>query len=187
MLDIDVQVFGGVRIQRRCQNAAVAERARAELHAALHPGDDLFVVQIADGAIEQFVRRQQIVEAQFAILQHLLDLLRPSSSGRGKDRSATRASSGRRRCSRRRTRRRARFRRCPPRAARTRCLDSSSELMSSAFIARPPATHRFSAGPAIRSTSVFDGVLQPGRERRSECFGNCRRRRRCQVASRTSR
>ena len=70
----DVEVFGGVRVQRRGQDAAVAERTRPKLHAALHPGNDLLGIQIAHGAIEQFVGGHQIVEAQFAILQYLLHL-----------------------------------------------------------------------------------------------------------------
>ena len=74
MLDEDVQVLGGIRIERRGQNAAVAQRARAELHAAVHPGDDLVVVQLLHGGVDHFVGGQQVVEAQLAVLEHLLDL-----------------------------------------------------------------------------------------------------------------
>ena len=74
MLDEDVQVLGGIRVQRRRQNAAIAERARSELHAALHPGDDLVVVELRHGAIDDFVGGDQVVEAQLAVFQHLLDL-----------------------------------------------------------------------------------------------------------------
>ncbi len=76
MLDVDVQVLCRVRIQRRGKNAAVTQSARAELHAALHPGNDLVVVQGANGQIYQFAFGQQITEAQLAIFDHFLDLLR---------------------------------------------------------------------------------------------------------------
>ena len=83
MLDEGVQVLGGVRIERRGQDAAVAQRARAEFHAALHPGDDLVVVQLRDRGIDQFVRGEQVAEPQLAVLQHLLDF------GRGEARPQT--------------------------------------------------------------------------------------------------
>src|ERR1017187_3929551 len=46
MFDEEVEVLGGIGVERRSQNAAVAEGARAELHPAVHPGDDLVVVQL---------------------------------------------------------------------------------------------------------------------------------------------
>ena len=76
MLDEGVQVLGGVRVERRRQDAAVAQRARAEFHAAVHPGHDLVVVQLRHGGIDHFVRGQQVAEAQLAVFEHLLDLRR---------------------------------------------------------------------------------------------------------------
>ena len=82
MLDKDVQILGGVRIQRRRQDAAIAQRARPELHAALHPRDDfVLAVQIAHRAIQQFVGGHQIVEPQLAIFQNLFHFSGRNSSG----------------------------------------------------------------------------------------------------------
>src|SRR5205823_6032623 len=66
----------GIRIERGCQNAAIAQRARAKLHAAMHPGDDAVIVDLAYSRLDQFLGREQIAEVQLAILQHLLSLLR---------------------------------------------------------------------------------------------------------------
>ena len=74
MLDEDVQVLGGIGVQGRCQNTAVAERARTELHAALHPGNDLVVVELRHGAFHDFVGGDQVMEAKLAVFQHLLDV-----------------------------------------------------------------------------------------------------------------
>src|SRR5271163_2140896 len=54
MFDKNVEVLGGIGIQGRRENASIAERARAEFHAALHPGDNLLAVDLADGALHQF-------------------------------------------------------------------------------------------------------------------------------------
>ena len=75
MLDEDVQIFGRIRIERRRQNAAIAQRARAEFHAALHPRDDLVLAQHAHGRRQQFVGGAQVLKAQLAVFEHLFDLL----------------------------------------------------------------------------------------------------------------
>ena len=63
VLDEDVQVLGGIRVERGCQNATVAEGARAELHAALQPGDNAVVVQLLDGVADDLVGRDHVMEA----------------------------------------------------------------------------------------------------------------------------
>ena len=60
MLDEDVQVFGGIGIERRRQDAAIAQRARAELHAALHPGHNLVLAQTLHGLGQHIVGGAQI-------------------------------------------------------------------------------------------------------------------------------
>ena len=82
MLDESVEVLGGIRIERRSQDAAVAQRARAEFHAAVHPGDDLVFVQLRHGGGDQFVVGQQVMEAQLAVLEHPLDLAGGDRPGR---------------------------------------------------------------------------------------------------------
>ena len=70
-----VEVFGGIRIERRRQDAAIAQRARAELHASVHPGDDAVLIDLGDGGFDQLAGGEQVTEAQLAIFEHLLDLL----------------------------------------------------------------------------------------------------------------
>ncbi len=76
MLDVNIQIFGGIGIERRGQNAAVAQRARPELHAPLHPRQDLVLAQQAHRVRQQLIGRAQVVKAQLAVLQHLLDFFR---------------------------------------------------------------------------------------------------------------
>ena len=45
-----------------------------ELHAALHPGNDLVVVELRHGAFHDFVGGDQVMEAELAVFQHLLDV-----------------------------------------------------------------------------------------------------------------
>src|SRR6185437_8356042 len=73
VLDERVQVHSGVGVERRGENAAVAERARAELHAAVHPGDDLVFLKLGHGGRDQFVDRDHVVEVQLAVFEYLLD------------------------------------------------------------------------------------------------------------------
>src|SRR5215471_7133594 len=73
VLDENVQVFGGIRVQRRRQDAAIAERSRAELHAALHPRQDFLFPQKPHRARQELMGGAQILEAQLAVLQHFLD------------------------------------------------------------------------------------------------------------------
>ena len=75
VLDIGVQVLRGIGIKRRRQDAAVAQRARPELHAPVHPGHDFVIAQARDGGVDQLFVCQQVSEPQLAILQHLLHLL----------------------------------------------------------------------------------------------------------------
>ena len=44
VFDINVEIFGGIRVEGLGENAAVAQRARAKFHAPLHPGDYFVVV-----------------------------------------------------------------------------------------------------------------------------------------------
>ena len=74
MLDVRVQIFSGIRVVRRGQNAAVAQRARAKLHAAMHPSDDLVLAELSYGRIDQLIGRQQIAKSQFAVFEYALDL-----------------------------------------------------------------------------------------------------------------
>ena len=49
-------------------------RARgAELHAAVHPGDNFVVAQLRHGGGDDFVVGEQIVETQLAVFEDLLD------------------------------------------------------------------------------------------------------------------
>ena len=73
MLDEDIQILRGVGIERRRQNAAIAQCARAELHPPLHPGDDLVVAQLGHGGLDQLLVGQQVAEAQLAVFEHLFD------------------------------------------------------------------------------------------------------------------
>src|SRR6476620_10058908 len=75
MLDVRIEVLRGIRIERRSQDAAVAQGSGAELHSPVHPGDDAVIIELAYGRFNQLFGREQIAEVQFAILQHLLDLL----------------------------------------------------------------------------------------------------------------
>ena len=62
-----IQVFGGVGIERRGQDAAVAEGARPELHAAMHPGHDAVLGKLRNGRFDGFLGGQDVAEAQLAI------------------------------------------------------------------------------------------------------------------------
>ena len=57
-LDALVQGVLHVRAARVGEDAAAAQRARAELHAALEPADDLAVGQLARGAVDQLALRR---------------------------------------------------------------------------------------------------------------------------------
>ena len=48
---------------------------RAELHASLEPGDDLVIPEPFNRRLNDFVVGHQIPVAQFAVLEHLLDLV----------------------------------------------------------------------------------------------------------------
>ena len=50
VFDKGVQVFSGVGVLGRSKNAAIAQRAGAELHAALHPGDDAVILNWSTAA-----------------------------------------------------------------------------------------------------------------------------------------
>src|SRR3954471_5890463 len=74
MLDEGVQVFGGIRIAGRSENASVAQRARAELHSPLHPRHDAVLLQQLHGGSDEFWHGGQQTEAQLAVFEYLLDL-----------------------------------------------------------------------------------------------------------------
>ena len=73
-LDVDVEVLGGIGIERGGEDAAIAEGARAELHAALEPGDDLVVVEAAHGGVDDGLIGGEVAEAELAVFEDLLDL-----------------------------------------------------------------------------------------------------------------
>ena len=73
MLDEDVEVLGGIGIERRRQDAAITESARAKLHPPLHPSDNLPLAQHAHSLRKYIVGRAQILKTQFAVFQNLLD------------------------------------------------------------------------------------------------------------------
>ncbi len=75
MLDEEVQIFGGIGVEWRRKDTAIAKRPGSELHAALHPSDDFFRVEIADRAIDQLASRQQVAESELAVLEDFLDFL----------------------------------------------------------------------------------------------------------------
>ncbi len=75
VLDVDVEVLRRVGIERRSQNGAVAQSARPELHAALHPGHDPVLRQLIERGCQQLLARGEEAEAELAVFEHLLDLL----------------------------------------------------------------------------------------------------------------
>ena len=175
MLDEGVQVLGGVRVERRRQDAAVAQGARAELHAAVHPGDDLVVVQLRDGGIDHFVGGEQVAEPQLAVFEHLLDLAGGEGRAQAERFHAGRgAPAGRRVCQVSSTAPMA----VPalPAAGCTKTLPlpkrCSSADTSSAFSPSPPARHRFSAAPGHPDHGLFDGPLDARGDVGAQRFGN---------------
>ena len=179
MLDEDVQVLGGIRVERRRQNAAVAQRARAEFHAAVHPGHDLVVVQLRHRGVDDLVGGQQVAEAQLAVLQHLLDFGGGKGRAQAERVAAPRAAPAGRRRARRPAPRRWPSRRCPPPAARTRSRSRS------AFRAPKPAARSAPARrpgtdcrplPAMRITAASTARWMPAATCGAHRFGNRRRR-----------
>src|ERR1700733_9377587 len=73
VLDEGVEIFGRVGVLGRGQNAAIAESARAELHAPLHPGDDAVFLQAIDRRTDHLGSGGQHAEAQLTVFEHLLD------------------------------------------------------------------------------------------------------------------
>ena len=164
VLDEDVEVLGGIGIERRSQDAAVAQRARAELHAAVHPGHDLVVVQLRHGGSDQFVHGEHVAEAQLAVFEHLLDFGARCRRGPGRGYRAARAAS---------------WRQAPcqvsstapmavpalPEAGCTNTFSKperfSSAETSSAFRPRPPARHRLRPLPAMRITAASTAFWMP--------------------------
>src|SRR5260370_24441251 len=74
MLDERVQILSGIRIERRRQDAAIAESTGAELHAALHPGHDAVLAQLRDRGLDHLFASEQVTKAQLAVFEYLLDL-----------------------------------------------------------------------------------------------------------------
>ena len=63
MFDESVQIFRGIGIQRRRQNAAIAKRARAKLHAAVHPRHDAIFGKLRNGRRDHLFGGQDVAEA----------------------------------------------------------------------------------------------------------------------------
>src|SRR5215467_2258070 len=96
VLDELIDVVQYVVIERRGQQAAVAERAVAELGSALIPSDNFPAFQLTRSFIEQFVFAVQILVDDFAVVEHRLDLVRTRfwTKRERTERSARRAARG---------------------------------------------------------------------------------------------
>ena len=55
------------------RDAAIAQGAWTEFHAALHPGDDFVIFQRFDGALDEFPFGEQILKTQLAIFENAFD------------------------------------------------------------------------------------------------------------------
>ena len=119
---------------------------------------------IAHRGRQQFVGRSQIVEAQLAVLQHLLDLFGAVAGAE---------AAGRPRVARsprsedvmpgiqHRAQRRARVARRRLHEDILPSVPSARDSTSSALKNNPPATHRFSPSPASSQYGFLDRLLQP--------------------------
>src|SRR5579875_1931970 len=74
VLDVHIQIFGRVRIEWRSENAAIPQRARAEFHAPLHPGDNFVFAESPDRLRDQILCSKQIAEAELAVFEHALNI-----------------------------------------------------------------------------------------------------------------